>query len=128
MTRKPIPWLGYYKLQGKLAVPCQDAVEWAMWFETATRRVKETQIGRVWVSTIFLGLDHNFACVFGDPLGGEADHLPHLFETMAFDGRSEDKLGPELYCNRCGTWEEAEAQHEEACAFIRQRIKEKVNE
>lgn len=60
------------------------------------RRVAETQVGDVCVSTIWLGLDHNY-------FGGR----PLLFETMTFiDGEPGDQW-------RYSTWGEAEASHME---------------
>jgi len=59
-------------------------MEWARWFEDfENRRVDRTDIsnepnypGGDYISTVFLGLDHNFS-------GGER---PILFETMVFGG------------------------------------------
>ncbi len=119
MTRKlppKLPWLGYYKLVGKLAVPVKDVIEWGMWFETADRHVFKTTIGGCWISTVFLGLDHNFVDIFKDGTG------PHLFETMIFRG------GDGQECWRCGSWDEAEKQHAEAVALVRAEIKDKVND
>ncbi len=90
---------GKYILNGHEAVLCTDLAEWGTWFETANRKVAETEIpdGRV-VSTVFLGLDHNFG-----------DGPPILFETMVFPA---DGSMLEEYCERYTTWEEAEAGHE----------------
>jgi hypothetical protein len=53
-----------------------DILKWAMWFQTADRIVGHAALrGDVTVSTVFLGVDHNFH-------GGE----PLLFETMIFGG------------------------------------------
>ena len=65
--------LGLYILKDKLAIPCDSMKEWGRFMETGDRRVAETMIENVWVSTVFLGLDHNH-------FGGE----PLLFETMVF--------------------------------------------
>lgn len=87
-----------YKLVNKIAVPCP--LSETAFGDGSDRRVAEANIvsqehGNLWVSTVFLGLDHNR---FGDG-------PPHLFETMVFSG------GDEVHCERCSTWEEAEAQH-----------------
>ena len=37
-----------------------DVVKWAKWYETANRHVGNTVIGGIKISTVFLGLDHNF--------------------------------------------------------------------
>jgi len=85
-----------YILRGKVAVPA-ELLEWAKWFETADMRVAKTTLkDGTWVSTVFLGIDHNFG-------GGQ----PLLFETMVF---SEKGMG-ELDLDRYSTWEEAEKGH-----------------
>jgi len=84
-----------YILSDKIPVPEPDILKWAMWFEAAPRTVARTEIdtGET-VSTVFLGLDHNF---FGGP--------PLLFETMVFGGKHN------LYQVRYSTWEQAETGH-----------------
>lgn len=54
------------------------------------------------VSTVFLGLDHQFD-----------DGPPLLFETMIFGGKHDD------YCERYATIEEARDGHRVACAVVR---------
>ena len=94
----------YFILNGKRPEACADMMRWGRWLEKAERHVAQTQIGDVWVSTVFLGLDHNFG--FEGP--------PVLFETMAFlDGESADNLPFSRYC----TWEEAEAVQAAAVAI-----------
>lgn len=51
-----------------------DVLVWAAWFETADRIVARTAVGAGCVSTVFLGIDHNF---YGGP--------PLLWGTMTFD-------------------------------------------
>lgn len=76
-------------------VPEPDLITWARWFESADRTVGSDQIGESRVSTVFLGLDHNF---------GEGP--PVLWETMVFGGELEGEQ------NRCaGSREQAEAMH-----------------
>lgn len=101
----------YYKLIGRLPVPCRDAVEWAIWFESAAgggRIVKVDRVGPLRVSTVFLGLDHNFNL---DP-----NQPPLLFETMIFDGIDD------AYETRCSTWDQAERMHEVALTEARERL------
>ncbi len=50
-------------------------LEWAVWLEHADRHVASTRIGKTWVSTVFIGLDHNYSDE-GPPL---------IIETMVFD-------------------------------------------
>lgn len=86
-------------LDGHSAVPA-DLMAWAKWFETANRTVEKTRNGNVEVSTVFLGIDHQFG-----------DGPPLIFETMIFGG-PEDQ-----YTDRCSTWDEAVKMHERACAI-----------
>lgn len=73
-------------------------IEWALWMERDDRRVERTEFPGGEVSTIFLGLDHNF---FG---GGP----PILWETMVFGGPLNQEM------NRCaGTREQAMAMHQD---------------
>lgn len=95
-----------YVLDGHEPVPEDDILVWGRWFETADRRVALTELpsGHV-VSTVSLGIDHNF-------YGG----TPLLFETMA--GGDGDFLDIQ---RRCSTWSEAEAQHEEVVMELTQQ-------
>lgn len=69
--------------------------EWVGWFEIADRRVAETWIDDVRVSTVFLGLDHN----------AFPGRDPALFETMVF------VEGEPTSVRRYFIWEEAEEGH-----------------
>jgi hypothetical protein len=99
----------FYILIDRIAVPETDEAKWSIWFgkDFLDRMVAKTRIGPIEISTVFIGIDHNF---FGD--GSE----PHLFETMIFRGKD----GCE--CWRCSTWQEAEAQHAKAVAAVRSEI------
>lgn len=88
---------------GHTPILTDDLMEWAQWFETAERHVNDTTIGDVRVSTVFLGLDHNFS--------GEGE--PVLFETMIFGGpMTEEQM-------RYSTWEQAALGHAAHCDVIR---------
>jgi hypothetical protein len=54
----------------------EDVLVWTGWMETADRHVLAEHVGRVWISTVFLGLDHNHYAA-GPPV---------LWETMIFGG------------------------------------------
>lgn len=54
--------------------PEPDVHTWAHWFEKANRHVGSTMVGKMHVSTVFLGIDHSF---------GRAGP-PVLWETMIF--------------------------------------------
>jgi hypothetical protein len=88
----------YWILHGHTPVATDDVHEWGDFFQdTNNRRVGATDIGDVTVSTVFLGIDHNFG---GGP--------PLLFETMIFGGPHDQ------YTDRYETWEQAEAGHARA--------------
>lgn len=79
-----------------------DFMAWARWFEQAShdgaagRRVAQTCDGDIRVSTVFLGLDHQWGS--GPPL---------LFETMVFGGPLDSEQ------DRYSTWEAADEGHRE---------------
>lgn len=57
-----------------------NLIKWAEWFETADRRVAHTSLRHnVSVSTVFLGLNHNFW----------GSSSPILWETMIFRGPND---------------------------------------
>lgn len=92
---------GHYVLKNRVPVSCENILEWGRMFESSERIVAQDTVRGCFVSTVFLGLDHNFG--LGRPL---------LFETMIFtpDGDSN-------YQARCSTWDEAEIEHSIATAY-----------
>lgn len=86
-----------------------DLLTWADWFEKSENCiVKQDYIqggeGTVTVSTVFLGIDHNFVDE-GPPL---------LWETMVFGGKFDH------YRDRCsGNKEQAEAMHDKMVAYVK---------
>jgi len=105
-----------YRLEGREPVPVDDLMEWARWFEAADRRVDRTEIvPGIYVSTIFLGTDHNWSDV-GPPL---------LFETMCFNDYDEVAIGRDTF-GRYATWEEAKAGHASAVAELKELLSGKV--
>jgi hypothetical protein len=80
-----------------------DMTEWGRWLveRAHERRVAETEIGDVRVSTVFLGLDHSWD-------GGD----PVLWETMVFGGTHDDYQ--ERYTSRAA----AEAGHKRAVFMV----------
>ena len=89
-------------------VPCDNLARWTKEMENHKMenhkmwRVGELNKDKVRVSTVFLGLDHNFNDA-GPPV---------LFETMIFGGKHNE------YQERCSTWEEAEALHKKAVKLV----------
>jgi hypothetical protein len=84
----------HYILKGREAVPV-DMMTWARWFEKGNRVLKRETIGNADVSTVFLGLNHQFG-----------DGPPMIFETMVFGGELDQEQ------DRCSTYDEAERMHE----------------
>lgn len=88
-----------YILVNDVPVPCPDLLAWGRWMQTANRRIARTRVGDDReVSTVFLGLNHNFAA--GPPL---------LYETMVFDGGGPYVDSPRM--ERYATWAEAVRGH-----------------
>jgi len=83
-----------YILDGKKVVACNDLMVWAKWHSTADRIVAKTTTKNGDVSTVFLGLNHQFR--EGPPL---------VFETMVFGGSLDGEM------DRYSTWKEAEKGH-----------------
>jgi hypothetical protein len=76
-----------------------NLMKWAKWFEDGHNRVvKVDSKDGVRVSTVFLGLDHQFGK--GKPL---------LYETMIFGGAHDE------FMNRYSTQKEAIEGHERTC-------------
>ena len=102
----------HYILVDRVAVPVADFMEWAQRFETQDeeRIVAQVEIGDVFVSTVFLGLDHNFGT-----------GPPWLFETMVFGGDFDQ------YQYRYSTWAEAEAGHAVAVGMVEHERERQTN-
>ncbi len=105
----------HYILENGVPRPV-SLMEWAEWFETHERRILQDFVCKarankttaVRVSTVFLGLDHNFFP--GGP--------PLIFETMVFG----DELN--LECDRYSTLEEAEDGHLRMVKRVKEAEKE----
>jgi hypothetical protein len=100
--------LRHYLLRGREAYEVRadledgSYIEWAKAWEKLDRQVAFDRLPLATVSTVFLGIDHNFW----------GDSPPHIFETMVFADRRLD--GPMVgYQGRTATWAEAEAMHAE---------------
>ena len=88
----------YYRIlvNGQLVKPSLVGWEWARWFENAdNRRVGETWVGNIRISTVCLGMDHSFG-----------DGPPLWFETMVFGGQLDQEQ------ERYSTLEQAQAGHD----------------
>jgi hypothetical protein len=77
--------------------------QWRLLFEDKRYQIlKQTQIGTLQVSTIWLGIDHGF--------GHTAE--PLIFETMIFGSEEEEQW-------RYASEQEALAHHDQLCEQIR---------
>ena len=87
-----------YILENKIPIPVEDLNLWGCWFgNVENKRVAFTEFDTLQVSTVFLGIDHQWGI----------RKTPLLFETMVFDrGNLIDK-----YCMPYTTWDIAVAGH-----------------
>ncbi len=96
-------FMGHYVLDHLgVAHPEPDLAAWGRWMESHERHVASSNLGEVWISTVFLGLDHAH---FSGP--------PVLFETMVFGGRHD------LYGDRYHTRTEALLGHQRIVHLVR---------
>jgi hypothetical protein len=93
--------------------------EWAEWFEHShqskgkdCRILQQDHIGKVFISTVFLGLDHNYY----------DDGPPVLWETMIFHDMPESAL--DQYMQRYCTRDEAIIGHMKAVELVKQSDKD----
>ena len=87
--------MSHYILRGREVIEESNLMSWANWFGSAIRTVGKTSITLdIHVSTVFLGLDHQFE-----------DGPPLVFETMIFGGDRDQE------CWRYSTYEQAEKGH-----------------
>jgi len=99
----------YYLDENKKAIPCSSN-EWSSYFERNNRNLGDDDIEGKRVSTVFLGLNHNYhpTCT-----------IPLIFETMVFNENHSD-----IYCERYSSWEEAEAGHQKAIQWVKEGCKD----
>lgn len=88
----------YYDRQGNEI----DAIEWGKLFgDLSYKTVARTERGDILISTVWLGLDHNWG-----------DGPPLIFETMIFGGPEDE------WCQRYPTEAEALEGHETAVRMV----------
>lgn len=84
---------------GRIPLPESDLRAWGEWhMNMSNRRVAESQVGDVRISTVFTGSDWH------DP--------PRLFETMVFDGALDEQRW------RYYTWDEAQEGHDAVVMLV----------
>ena len=93
---------GQYILDRQTPVPCNELMKWGAWLQNSKRLVGGKTKRGVRVSTVFLGLDHQY---------GEGD--PLLFETMIFGGELDKD------CVRYSTMNQAREGHRVAVKLAR---------
>ena len=86
-----------YKLNEKKEIIECTLHEWGRFLETPEKIVKQENVGDYWVSTVFLGIDHNFTRPYNN-------NKPILFESMIF--KSKD-IGQDSWQERYCTYQEA---------------------
>lgn len=102
----------YWYLNGHMPVSTDNPDLWAEQFKGQNRSVAQTSVDEYHVSTVFLGIDHNWFQT-GPPV---------LFETMVFSEGENDPLA--LWQARYCTWEEAEAGHQAIVYKLQNRLEE----
>ncbi len=95
--------IGLYVLDGKTPIPVNDNIQWGSWFKAADRLVARDKVGKSEITTMFLGIDHDFLGV-GPPI---------LFETFVNGGLTEQQQ--DWYT----TWDDAESGHRRMVEAIR---------
>jgi len=94
-----------YILKDKQAILCEDVKTWGEFMENQDRVVKKTEFGDIYISTVFIGLNHSLE-----------DNKILLFETLVFKGPLDSEM------ERYHTWEEAEAGHDKMCERVYQAL------
>lgn len=95
----------HYVLKDRQAVPA-TLEEWSRFLMSPDRVVGYWVMESLLISTVFLGIDHNWSDE-GPPL---------LYETLVFGGPMDRHM------ERTSTWAEAEQTHERVCREVRQRV------
>lgn len=85
----------YYLLIDKIAIPHHNLLEWACAMEQTNKRIAETYVGNLRVSTIFVGFN----------MAMSPERPPDIFETIIFKNESN------MIEFRYSTYEEAEVGH-----------------
>ena len=96
----------YYILDEFKQVRRCDFMQWIQWFTNHDRIVQQDWIGGVFVSTVFLGIEHGLG----------ANNAPLLFETMVFHGKHDGEQ------KRCSTWAQAIHQHHSMVSLVRPSV------
>jgi hypothetical protein len=94
--------MSYFDQEGKPITHDQ----WSeLWGDLDERQFRKTTIGRFFISTVWLGMNHRYN-----------DGPPLIFETMIFDEKSNSA---DIGCQRYSTKVEAIAGHEDAIRWVK---------
>src|SRR3990172_4583809 len=96
-------------------VPEPNLARWSIWMNSTDCHVAKNSIDGVYISTVFLGLDHSFS-------DGE---LPVLWETMIFANGQSWATHLDEYQQRYTSLADAKAGHKEAVGKLTQLRSEK---
>lgn len=111
----------HYILDEKGNPVVADLDTWCKWIKKAERHVADENIGPYRISTVFLGLDHNYTN-HGPPI---------LWESMVFKKQTPGKKWTrkdfgDLEMDRCsGSREQAEAMHGGMVELVKKKYKAK---
>jgi len=107
-------WDMYYDRQG---VPMdRNAYASAKYQDDGYKIVQQDTVSGFFVSTVWLGIDHRIGN--GPPL---------IFETMVFDQRDDAESWSDVYCERYTTEDAARAGHDQALAWVRDKLAQEVS-
>jgi hypothetical protein len=93
-----------YVLDGREPRRARSVLDWMKWFACTDRTIAHTLIDGIELSTVFIGIDHEFS-----PHGERYRGQPMLFETAVF------MTSRVVRAVRYPTWDEAIAGH---CLFV----------
>jgi hypothetical protein len=103
----------FYKLDENKNVVQSSLEEWGNFIEgtfpTNHMHVADEEVNGIRISTIFMGICHNY-----NPFS----NVPIVFETMVF------KNGHDIYQDRYCTYQEAEEGHEKAVEWVKNGCKQ----
>ena len=97
---------------GRSPIAEPDLLKWAEWFENHDRIVRQDHVGDYFVSTVFLGLDHNWS----------QNGPPILWESMIFNS-GVIRTGDDIQQRRYTSYDDALAGHEAMVERVRMAVK-----
>lgn len=125
LLRNPENITGKYLLDYKGdPIPCSDLFEWASALEACKKKwqLKDT-VGKLYISTVFLGLDHGLMGMFESDGDSRYIHVPILWETMIFD-KPGGKVNYRGQDNVFGDSQFRHRSRKDAYAFHHQKVQE----